>query len=299
MNDNILVIFNSLSNFVQELNSSFGTTQIPLQLYNRLLEKTTLSHKTVISKHVNLFRAFCIDNREGITKRDISIFKSYRIKYSEKVFVNIEKIYNIADDNEKNVIFKHLLIISAQSDPESKSKQILKQLKQDKGNTNSEENFISNMMDKVGSAVNPQSSNPMESIAGIMSSGIFQDLVSGMNNGLQSGDIDLGKLMATTNKMVNNLCEEISENDEDGMGEMGAMIGNMTGMLKNLQCKMNSAEVQERLPKQSQNQDTEKVTEKVTENETTQDSENEIENKISANTEKEIEKIKEQTVNSF
>lgn len=277
MNDNTLVIFNSLSNFVQELNSSFGTTQIPLQLYNRLLEKTTLSHKAVISKHVDLFRAFCIENREGITSQDISLFKSYRIKYSDKVFVNIEKIYDIADKNERSVIFKHLLIISAQSDPESKSKQILRQLKQSKGNSNREEDFISSMMDKVSGAVNPQSSNPMESIAGIMGSGIFQDLVSGMNDGLQSGDIDLGKLMATTNKMVNNLCEELSENDEEGMGEMGAMISNMTGMLKNLQTKMNS---QERLPKKQKVEETPSI-------------------EGEENTTEEIKQIKEDTVNSF
>ena len=101
-----------------------------------------------------------------------------------------------------------------------------------------------------------------------------------MNDGLQSGDIDLGKLMATTNKMVNNLCEELSENDEEGMGEMGAMISNMTGMLKNLQTKMNSPEVQERLPKKQKVEETPSI-------------------EGGENTTEEIKQIKEDTVNSF
>ena len=61
-------------------------------------------------------------------------------------------------------------------------------------------------MDKVESSVdNMDSSNPMEAITGMMSSGVFSELVGSMTSGLQSGDLNIGNLLGTVNEMVGSM----------------------------------------------------------------------------------------------
>ena len=55
MEDNNLIIFKAISNFVRDLNDSFGTKQRSLQLYSRLISKTKIIHEGPIKKHVDTF----------------------------------------------------------------------------------------------------------------------------------------------------------------------------------------------------------------------------------------------------
>ena len=193
-----LLTFKAISKFVNELAEIFATDNHSLKLYNRLIQKTTLSHENAIKKHIDIFRIFCITNRDSIVNKNLKLMSNPSVEYSEKVFINFNDIFKESDKETANVIWNHLLTISALVDPSSKAKEILKNSKDTK-----EADFLSNILNKVETNVNP-SSNPMEAVSSIMSSGVFTDLISGMNDGIQDGSLDLGKLMGTVQQMCSS-----------------------------------------------------------------------------------------------
>ena len=123
MEDQTLIIFNSISKFIKELNIHFGNNQKSLQLYSRLIEKTTIIHDEPIKKHIKAFKKFCIDNRDAITNTDYKLIVEDKISYSERVYLNIKQIFNTADEDEKKVIWTHILHLSALLDPSNKAKE--------------------------------------------------------------------------------------------------------------------------------------------------------------------------------
>ena len=66
-----------------------------------------------------------------------------------------------------------------------------------------------------------------------MSSGVFTELISGMNSGIQDGKLDLGKLMGTVQKM----CVSIGVDNKESST---AMSGDGMDMISNLLANMNS-----------------------------------------------------------
>ena len=77
----------------------------------------------------------------------------------------------------------------------------------------------------------------MEAVSSIMKSGIFTDLIGGMNNGLSNGSLDLGKLMGAVQGMVGKLSEQTNSSDSTGSGSesdnpmnmLTTMIGSLSG----------------------------------------------------------------------
>ena len=92
-------------------------------------------------------------------------------------------IFSDADRETSAIIWKHLLTISALVDPTGKAKQLLKEASK-KNNNGLEANFLTNIIEKVEENVDPDA-NPMEAVTSIMQSGVFQELVTGMGEGLQ------------------------------------------------------------------------------------------------------------------
>ena len=223
-----LLAFNTITEFIENLNEIFGVHFKELQLYNRLVEKTTISHKVAIQKHVDLFKTWCLENKEAIINQNDSLIKVDTISYSERVFINLTKILKKADDSSKKVIWKHILIISAYTCPELGTKDILKQ----EGETNNESDFLSNMMSEVQN-IGESSNNPMEAITQMMSNGSFNNLVQGMTSGLQNGDLDMSKMMGSVTNMM-------SQMGIDKNPEMAGMMQNLTGMMTKMAEGMNN-----------------------------------------------------------
>lgn len=195
-----LITFKSISEFVKALADNFGNKNHSLKLYEHLINKTTLVHEKAISKHIQLFREFCINNRDAITHKDISKLTFSKVEYSTRVYIDFSTIFNEADDDSKSVIWKYLLTISALVDPAGQAKKILQQNK----DPSNEANFLNNIIEKVEANVN-KNSNPLEAVGSLMSSGVFNELINGMNTGVQSGELDIGKLMGTVQTMCSGL----------------------------------------------------------------------------------------------
>lgn len=217
--DNSLITFKAISNFANDLGDVFGDTHRPLKLYTHLINKTTISHDKPIQKHIDAFRSFCITNRDAIANKNVKNLSKDKISYSKRVFINMNEIFQQSDSDTANVIWNHLLTISALVDPAGQARKILKEQSESGGD---EANFLADIISKVEDKVNPNS-NPMEAISAIMQSGIFTDLVNGMGNGLQDGSLNLGKLMGTVQKMVTKLSNDAG--DQEG-GEQAVNIIN-------------------------------------------------------------------------
>lgn len=211
LSDVNLIIFKGIVNFIDALNEVYGEDMKEIQLYHHLLTKTTFSHETAINKHIESFRSFIIANREAILMKDYKLLAETTIKYSEKVYIDMEKLFENSK-NDKDIteaIWKHTLTITGLLDPTSEAKNILKQNKDDsiKGETD----FLMNTINQIENTIDP-SSNPMEAVSSILSSGMFSDLMSNMNNGLQDGSLDLGKLMGSVQNMISSLDKNSGNN---------------------------------------------------------------------------------------
>lgn len=245
-----LITFNAISKFVAELGELYGKKQRTLALYKRLIKKTSICNEKPIQKHISSFRKFCVDNREAIRSKNSSKLVSDTIKYSETAMIDMKEVFSYVDneDNQNEAkeiregIWKHILTISALVDPAGKAKEILKESAAQNSNqgTGQEVDFIANIIDKVENTVDPNA-NPMEAVSSIMQSGIFNDLITDMNSGLQNGNLDLGKLMGAVTGMVSTLGQqpgstgvpssEGTQQNADAMSMLNTMMGSfMAGM---------------------------------------------------------------------
>lgn len=208
---NNLVAFKAITNFISDLSQVFAEKNRSLALYNRLLEKTGISHEKAISKHVECFTEFCTANREAILIKDQSKITSNIITYSEKVFLNIEEILNECDSETKEAVWNHLLAISATVDPASNAKKILRetmerQIASSSGGEGKEAQFITSIVDKIESNITPEAmQNPMAAIGNMLSSGVLTEMVGSLQKGLSDGSIDMGRLLGTFQGLAGNL----------------------------------------------------------------------------------------------
>ena len=112
-----VVVFKSISNFIGDLSTLYAKRQRSLLLYKRLIDKTTLVHEHAINKNIDIFKNFCTENRKAIQEMDEKELVLEKLFYSEKVFIDMKHIFNLADKASKSAIWRHLLTISAFVDP--------------------------------------------------------------------------------------------------------------------------------------------------------------------------------------
>lgn len=246
MNDETsLIAFKAICNFVNDLADEYGNKHHPLRLYKRLINKTQIAHETAIKKHIMACAKFCVVNRDKIIAQETD-FVEEKIKYSEKVYIDMTIIFKIADEETKPVIWQHILTISAFVDPAGKAKEILKRTAKESNSEGKEAEFLQDVISKVEQNVNTESSNPMEAVSSLMSSGIFNELLSGTS----SGNLDMGKMLGVVQGMLKNLQEQSGEDEDpqmkqtmDGIStmvngmsngappDMSQMIGMMSGLM--------------------------------------------------------------------
>jgi hypothetical protein len=225
-----LICFKAISNFTTELGETFSRQHRPLKLYKRLINQTTLTHEQAIQNHIDAFRKFCVENRDAIAKKDHNSVLNPKISYSQRVYIDMSEIFKLADKETTPIIWQHLLCISAIVDPAGKAKEILKENLEAGKTGGTETNFLTDIIDKVESHVDPNA-NPMEAVSSIMQSGIFTDLIGGMNQGLSDGSLDIGKLMGAVQGMVGKLDQGNGAGSDpqtaNAMNMISSMMGNM------------------------------------------------------------------------
>ena len=223
LSDTNLITFKGIINFVNDLNSLFGETQHSLKLYHHLITKTTFAHDKPILKHIEAFTNYCIANNDAIMGKDKSRLNNDNIQYSDRVYINIRCIFfpttrkvKAVDLETEEAIWKHLIYLSARTNPNENALRLLKTVIESKSerkeggvNVNigegNEKEFLTNIMNKVENCIDPNSTNPLQAISSIMSSGLLTELVSDMGQGIENGSINLNSLMGTVQSMVSNM----------------------------------------------------------------------------------------------
>ena len=232
--DHTLNLFKAISSFVTNLNECYGPVQKTLQLYARLISKTTLVDEAPIKRHIDAFQTFCNMNKEAILEKNNAKFVEERISYNERVYIDMAQIFRKAQTSEKRIIWQHLLSICALVDPRSKAKETLKDfINNNNTEGGKEEEFLSDIFDRVGTNIESEG-NPLQAVGNLMSSGLFTDIVGTMSSGLESGDLDLGKLMGSMQGMVAGIGNMANQDGRQQNPEMEQMLGQMNAMMSNL-----------------------------------------------------------------
>jgi hypothetical protein len=238
--EQMIKIFSRISTFVTELNSAFGSQFHFVELYNHLLLKTKLSKKQVIQQHIEAFRTFFNRNKEALITRDVSKIVSHRISYSEKVYIDVHALLTSSDiDKETSeAIWNHLLVISATIDPSSEAREILRGLPT--ADTN-EGKFLGTFFDRIQqsmSTVDASPTDPMTAIGTLMQSGVINEMMGSINQGVNNGSLDIGKLFQMVQGMMGGFSSMAAANGAPppmaGMdlgGMMGMLMGGMGGAL--------------------------------------------------------------------
>jgi hypothetical protein len=225
MEEDIYKPFTRILTFVKEINVLFGEKYPNISLYYKLLKKTPISNKGAIRKQNAVFKTFLETNKEAIIEKDLGLFKDDKISFSERVFINITQVLKEADDNEN--IYKHLQVISAIL---IKDEKMIEALKDTRDN---ETKFLNKFMGKVentfkGSEIN----DPVKAAMSLMGSGILTD----MSKEIQSGKLNIGKLIGNLQGMMTDVAKDIKESSPESKEaeQVNNALNNLPNMINNL-----------------------------------------------------------------
>jgi len=220
-------LFSTIKSFVSDLNDTYGTKHHSLKLYNHLLNKTHIDDDEAVDKHIEIFKKFIVENRDGIISRNEKGIVKQKVIFSEKVYINIRNLINISDKETKDIIWKHLLVLSAYLDPAGGAKEVLKKQKDEKikkdilpeGPTG---DFLNSMIGTLQDSVDVDNAQtPMDVFNQIMKSGAFNQVLNMVNTSMSSGQLDIGQLLG----MAQGMMGQISKGGEGGESVLGSEGG--------------------------------------------------------------------------
>jgi hypothetical protein len=249
-------VFGAIKSFVTEINTLYGAHYKPLALYGRLVERTNLTHPIPVTKHINAFKKFMVSNRNAIYNMNEQEFKPHKIQYNDNVYFNMKTIMNMADPDTQQVIWQHLLVLSALLDDQSKAKQRIKENQLGAASTvpagvdpmlSGIMNMVSSvMMDGgggaggaggLGGALGALSGGPGAGSMGdisqvfgqIMSSGILPKMMSSISSSVKDGQIDIGNIVQSVQSLAKE-CDLDLPPIQDGDEEVDKVLDMFSGL---------------------------------------------------------------------
>lgn len=201
-------IFDKVQSFVDDLFHVFGPTQKPLQLFYRLMSKSS-AHTSQRTKYVNLFRTFCIQNQQAIQARSTQQITSGQIEYEKltanklDIRINLKHLLTIADSDAKKCIWDHLQTLLACFNPsEHNLTQLQIQMKQALNSTSSN-NVVKNVVDSLNSE---GSSNPIAAVMSALSqNGALNQIFDQVTKGSSNGEFDMSAIFGTLQSVLGNI----------------------------------------------------------------------------------------------
>jgi mRNA-degrading endonuclease HigB of HigAB toxin-antitoxin module len=240
MDEKTLKTYNAINNFITALNEQFGESNLPLKLYNRLVEKTTFRDVTPIKKHIKAFDNFIETYKNVIinsNSNSLVLPVGAWIKYSDRVYIDLHYITSRSDKDTLLVIKQHLMTIYALIHDDDKNISELEKLMENmksaaasasnagasnagasasnsdkpKGDGSKEKNFINEILETTKNSINPDASDPMDVLTGVIGSGVVQKMISGIS----SGDMDLPSLLSGMQSMMSSMTEELKSSSNE------------------------------------------------------------------------------------
>ena len=215
-------VFESILGFVEACWDVFGeksSTSSPLYLYytiiNRINENKVDKVELGMQKCIDGFVAFfgkyveCLDDPKHMLEK---IPRGTIIHYgdSEKIYLEIQRFLYQSKRDNREVLRQHLLTISALLDPSDRNLAILETVDKLGLEDGPEKDFMGNIIRKAQDAMtNIDSSNPTEAVMSLLSSGIINDVMTGVEEMKNSEDgIDFSKLVGSMQKAMANMMPE-------------------------------------------------------------------------------------------
>ena len=167
-----------------------------------------------------LFTAFVERNADLIKSESSDFIPNEKIEYSEKAYIDFNRIWELSDDDTKKIIWDHIIVIATQIDSTCVTKKAKKeiiskqstslistdQIKKDLNlPDNKEGDMMTNIIQSVSSSLaadeNPPDS-PFAAIAQVLQSGFVGNLVNQIKDGSENGDISIDGLMGVVSSMM-------------------------------------------------------------------------------------------------
>ncbi len=209
LTDDDIQKFKVIVNFISDLSDIFGDTNDSIEMYNILLEKTGLTNYTAIRKNITIFSEFLEQNKNEIEKKDLENINGF-IKYSDNIILNIKNILQSTDNENRSEIWNHLnvlysVIIDNNSNIITKTNEIGNIINTNTNTNTNTNDVFSNIVGKISENVQNETSNdPGQIMQNMMQSGVFNELVTEMNDSLVNGDLDIGKMLGSLQNMLGN-----------------------------------------------------------------------------------------------
>lgn len=213
MDEKYIEAFNAVVSFVGDLWEVFGNPKkaTPLALYRRLVSHIKTTDADAVNKALSGFRQFLVTYEETILDNNLgNIPRGTIIKYgtSKTVFLEIQKYIHLSDTETKEAIRRHLIAVSAILDPNAQKIDALEQKLTDLNidESSNEGQFITGIMSKAKNSIeNVNTDNPGQAIMGLLSSGVIQDMVVGLQSGVADGSMDMQKLLGSMQTAIGAL----------------------------------------------------------------------------------------------
>lgn len=213
MDEKYVEAFNAVVGFVEDLWEVFGNPKkaTPLALYRRLISHIKPTDADAVNKALSGFRQFLVTYEAALLNNELDkIPRGTVIKYgtSKTVYLEVQKYIHLSDSETREAIRQHLIAVSAILDPNAEKMDALEQRINDLNIDDSthEGQFITGIMSKAKDSMeNVDTDNPGQAIMGLLSSGVIQDMVVGLQSGVASGEMDMQKLLGSMQTAIGAL----------------------------------------------------------------------------------------------
>jgi hypothetical protein len=210
-------IFKAIIDFTDQLNDTFGKDDINVVKVFRIINKTPLTNRKVIDRHLIVFHDYLSQNRAGILSRNADSFVLDKLNLTERIFMDLKSILLSADQATRKVIWQHLLNILYLYEP--KDEVVRTELKVAMSEHESKENkFLMDTFSKFEKTLQETKTDsgdpdPMSMVSGLMQSGFLNEMIGSINTGVNSGSLDIKSLIGTVQNMLGNLSETIEKEE--------------------------------------------------------------------------------------
>jgi len=211
-------IFNKFCDFVNDLHEVFGEKMKSLKMFHVLVSSLKEKYpdqpekyQDQINTHVQRLTEFLSANKEAILQQDANLIVQKNLSCSERIYIDFELV--LRHSEEQSAIWKHLLFLYSLCDPQSNAKSVLnKFLEEDTPENNIIKNIASQLEQTNITQQFSNTSNPMEMMAMLNSSGLMSSIMGSMNPD-SLNQVDPKKLIKTMRNMLDTIASQIDDEE--------------------------------------------------------------------------------------
>lgn len=221
------VTFNSIKEFVYDLNAVFGTVKknAPIDLYFRLIGHVTEKdiNGTGTKKYIDGFKVFFANYEDKLESLEqlMTLPRDTFIRYgdSPRAFLEIQKYLYKANKEQREIIRQHLLAISVSIDPSEKKLTAMESaapMLEKLGLGGSKEaQYVTGIFNKTKKSMeNSDSKDPMAALSSLLP--VLPEIMGGLFSGIENGSLDINKLGTCMTGALTDLMNSNQAVDENG-----------------------------------------------------------------------------------